>query len=240
MKKRYTHIFFDLDNTLWDFEKNSRVAMQSTFNHFIFDSFKIDFNTFLKVYSKHNDALWMNYRKKEMGKKELVRRRFQDTLSELKICGVDPEQMNIFYLNEMPKQKLLYPGVLEILEYLKNKHYQLFIITNGFTEVQHRKIESSGLKTFFKKVFTSEEVKTPKPGREIFEYAVKSVNAKKINSLMIGDDWEVDVRGAIDFGIDAVYFANKKNIEFEVLPGSIEANTKIFRIGSVNQLYSIL
>ena len=180
------------------------------------------------------------YRKKEVGKKELIKRRFNDTFLELGISGVDSEQINAFYLNEMPKQKRLYKGVVEILEYLKSKHYKLFIITNGFREVQHKKLENSELMQFFDKVFTSEEVKTPKPGREIFEYAIKSANAKKANSIMIGDDWNTDVIGANSFGIDAVFFANSSDFEFEDLSNSEMANALIYRMGTINQLHSIL
>lgn len=208
MQKKYTHLFFDLDNTLWDFRKNSKLAMQVTFNHFKLGEKKIDFNLFFEVYEKINHALWASYRKKEVGKKELIRRRFEDTFSELKITGIDPNKINTFYLNEMPNQKTLYPRVLETLGYLKTKRYQLNIITNGFTEVQNKKMESSGLRPFFNKIFTSEAIKTPKPGREIFEHAIKSVNAKKVKSLMIGDDWDVDIMGATKFGIDAVYISN--------------------------------
>jgi putative hydrolase of the HAD superfamily len=233
MKKKYTHLFFDLDNTLWDFSKNSKLAMQTTFNHFKLVEKDIDFNRFFEVYEKINHALWASYRKKEVSKKELIRRRFEDTFSELKIIGIDSNEINTFYLNEMPNQKTLYPGVIETLEYLKTKRYQLNIITNGFTEVQNKKLKSSGLHPFFNKVFTSEEVKTPKPGREIFEHAIKSVNAKKTNSLMIGDDWDVDILGAAKFGIDAVYIGNDTY--------SYAGNRNVvYSFESVNKLQSIL
>ena len=240
MQKKYTHLFFDLDNTLWDFRKNSKLAMQTTFNHFKLEMQQVDFNQFFEVYLTHNHNLWASYRKKEVGKKELIRKRFEDTFSELKIVEIDPNKMNTFYLNEMPNQKTLYPGVVETLEYLKTKRYKLFIITNGFKEVQHKKLESSGLKPFFNKVFTSEEIKTPKPGREIFEYAVKSVNARKINSLMIGDDWDVDILGASKFGIDAVYIGDKENSNMASEGiSSVNRNT-IYCFETIDKLTSVL
>lgn len=239
MKKKYTHIFFDLDNTLWNFEKNSEFAMRSTFEYFMPDSPKSDFNQFFTAYSKHNHALWGMYRKKEIGKKELIKRRFQDSFSELGILGVDPERMNAFYLNEMPKQKRLYEGVIETLHYLKTKRYKMFIITNGFREVQHKKLENSGLKPFIEKIFTSEEVKTPKPGREIFEYAIKSANAKKSNSLMIGDDWEVDIMGAANFGLDAIHYANTDSSHVETLEGITDKNS-IIRVGRLKDIKEFL
>ncbi len=234
--KKYTHIFFDLDNTLWDFERNSRNAMFEAFGIFRLEPV-INFDQFFSIYLKHNHALWDLYRKNEIGKKELTRLRFENTFNELSVKGVDPEEMNTCYLDVMPKQKVLYEGVSELLEFLKAKKYHLFIITNGFKEVQLKKLESSGLKQYFTKIFISEEIKTPKPGRRIFEYAVKSANAKKLKSLMIGDDWEVDVLGAVNFGIDAVHFTNDCKSECEKLIGETSSRA-IFQTGSLQKLIS--
>ena len=240
MKKKYTHLFFDLDNTLWDFKKNSKLAMLTTFNQLNLDEKQIDFNRFFTVYESINHALWAKYRKKEVSKKELIRKRFADTFSELKIVGIDPDKMNTVYLNEMPKQKALYSGVPELLEYLKTKRYQLNIITNGFKEVQHKKLESSGLRPFFNKIFTSEEIKTPKPGREIFEYAIKSVNAKKVNCLMIGDDWDVDILGAVNFGVDAAYVGNCSTHSSDTDKNNTKNRHTIYCFEEVKQLQNIL
>lgn len=211
MKKKYTHIFFDLDNTLWDFENNSRVAMRKTFNHFGIKETVDDFEAFFEVYLKNNKNLWMGYRKKLVKKKDLVKRRFQETFDELHIEGLKPDEVNDFYLNEMPNQNILLDNAIEVLSYLQVKGYKMYIITNGFKEVQHQKIKNSGLSTYFSKIFISEEIKTPKPGRAIFEYAIKSANAKKDKCIMIGDDWDVDIMGALSFGIDAVHINRKKN-----------------------------
>jgi putative hydrolase of the HAD superfamily len=209
--KKYTHLFFDLDNTLWDFATNSRHAMLETFNQLSLSEKGVGFDDFFETYSEINHKLWAAYRKKEIRKKELTRQRFQLTFDALQISGIDPQQMNDLYLTEMPKQNYLMEGAIELLDYLKTKPYKLFIITNGFKEVQHKKLESSGLAAYFEKVFISEEVKCPKPGRLIFEHAIKSSNAKKTNSLMIGDDWDVDVMGAVGFGLDAIHFSPKNS-----------------------------
>jgi len=211
MKKKYTHLFFDLDNTLWDFNTNSFHAMQLIFNKFHLDKSTIDFDRFFEVYSNHNHILWDKYRKKDIKKKELTRLRFQLTFEELGLSGIDPQTMNDSYLQEMPKQTFLVDGAADILTDLKTAGYKLFIITNGFIEVQHKKLESSGLKPYFEKVFISEELKVPKPGREIFEHALKSSNAPKSKSLMIGDDWDVDIEGALNVGMDAVYYVPLEN-----------------------------
>ena len=240
VNKKYSHIFFDLDNTLWDFEKNSRFAMKSTFEQFNLKEQNIEFSNFFEIYLENNHNLWAAYRKKDIHKKELIRKRFQLTFDSLQIEGISPENMNKTYLNEMPKQRYLNEGALDILKYLKLKRYKLYIITNGFKEVQYKKLNSSGLMRFFEKVFVSEEVKTPKPGREIFEYAIKSANAKKSVSLMIGDDWDVDILGASNFGIDSVYYP--KNIEQNSAFSDAECSTncKRYKIVSLIELKKIL
>ena len=237
--RKYTHVFFDLDNTLWDFENNSRNAMLQTFNFFEIKE-GTDFDLFFEIYSLHNHALWESYRNKEIGKNELIKQRFQKTLSELNIQGIEPEEMNEHYLSEMPKQKILNPGALEILYYLKSKRYELSIITNGFREVQLKKLQSSGLDSFFTKVFISEVIKTPKPGREIFEYAVKSTNAKKAKSIMVGDDWEVDVLGALQYGIDAVHFDPLYSTGFQEVENPTKGSVLVFKTASLEDLKLIL
>lgn len=238
MNKKYGHIFFDLDNTLWDFKRNSRNAMFVTFHQFKLDS-AFDFNLFFETYTKHNHALWESYRNNEVGKKELARLRFQNAFTELEINGVDAVEMNIRYLNEMPKQKVLNEGVIDILNYLKKKRYQLNIITNGFKEVQREKIETSGLKPFFDKIFISEDIKSPKPEREIFEYSIKSANAKKNSSIMVGDDWVVDVLGAVNYGIDAIHYQRNLEISPIKIENQLNTSCNIYKIGSIYQLNSI-
>ena len=211
MQRRYNYIFFDLDNTLWDFEKNSYLAMQVVFKRIGIQVDGVDFEVFFETYSRHNHLLWEAYRKKAVTKKELTRKRFQDTFDDLGLTGIDAGQMNTDYLDEMPKQKKLLDGVPDILDYLKRKKYHLFIITNGFKEVQIKKLINAGINGFFEKVYISEDVKSPKPSNEIFEYAIKSSNAKKSQSLMVGDDWETDVLGALRFGIDSVYLGKQTN-----------------------------
>ena len=212
MKKKYTHIFFDLDNTLWDFKTNSLHALQATFNFFGLNTQAIKFEDFFDVYARHNHQLWKAYRNKQVRKKELTNQRFQLTFNEFGLSGMDADAMNSHYLSEMPKQNHLIDGAIDLLDYLKSKKYKLFIITNGFKEVQHKKLVNSGLQRYFDKVFISEEVKAPKPDPVIFEHAIKSGNAKKASSLMIGDDYDVDIKGALNFGIDAVFFSPEKDI----------------------------
>jgi len=239
MNRKYTHIFFDLDNTLWDFDTNSRNAMHVSFEHFNLAQ-KVDFSHFYDVYAKHNHHLWELYRKNEIAKKELTQLRFQLTFDELSIIGIDAGLMNTQYLDVMPEQKQLKNGAIELLQYLKKRSYEISVITNGFKEVQHKKIETSGLKPFITNVYISEEIKITKPHRGIFEYAIKSSNARKTQSLMIGDDWEVDVLGAAGFGIDAVCFSKDFNEGLIQEQNTVYNRCNLYKTGSLKALKSLL
>lgn len=240
MKKKYTHLFFDLDNTLWDFEKNSKIALEKTLLHFRLDKKGVGFENFYNAYSSHNKYLWSEYRNGKVVKKELKRLRFEQTFNELGITGIDPLEMNLYYLTEMPFQTHLVEGAVELLDYLTSKGYQLFIITNGFREVQLQKLEKSGLKKYFTKVYISEDIKAPKPAQKIFEYAIKSSNAKKEASLMVGDDFETDIVGAVQFGISAVWL----NVAANGFSGSQvktnSTNTQIYSVHLLNDLKNML
>ncbi len=240
MMKKYTHLFFDLDNTLWDFTSNSKHAMEFTFNKLRLEQKGIIFSDFFEVYQENNHKLWAAFRNKEIKKKELTKQRFQLTFDTLNIEGIDALTMNDLYLTEMPKQKCLMEGAIKLLDYLKVKGYKLYIITNGFIEVQHKKMQNSGLTPYFEKVFISEELKCPKPGRAIFEHAIKSANAKKANSLMIGDDWSGDVLGAVNFGIDVVYFNPIKLSDNQEKHGIGTSSVKIQDISSLFNLFDLL
>ncbi len=204
--KKYKNIYFDLDRTLWDFDSNAKETFQDIYEkhelHKIFNSFDNFYNT----YVKHNERLWKIYRDGKIRKSVLAFKRFALTLEEFgvkdedlaKIIGQD-------YIEISPTKKRLFPGTYETLEYLKIK-YNLYIITNGFNEVQFTKLKNSKLDTFFKKIFTSENAGAQKPNAKIFEHALKSVNARKKESVMIGDDLDTDIIGAKKFGLDQVYF----------------------------------
>lgn len=209
--RKYEQLFFDLDHTLWDFETNSRLAMLETVTELGLKQRIADFDTFFNYYETINTNLWEAYRNQQIRKPELIRKRFEDTLSYFEITGVDPLAMNELYLQLMPLQKQLYPDVLETLDYLKQRRYQMHIITNGFTEVQHRKIESSGLRQYFDRIFVSEEIQAPKPDKRIFQHALKCCNSKKSNSIMIGDSWDSDILGARGMGISQVLVLKNDN-----------------------------
>jgi putative hydrolase of the HAD superfamily len=239
MIKKYTHLFFDLDNTLWNFEQNSLIAMQKTHSYFKLKEKGIGFESFYNSYSIHNKQLWNEYREGKVVKKELKRLRFELTFKELGITGIDPLEMNLFYLTEMPFQTNLVEGAVEILDYLILKGYSLFIITNGFREVQLKKLEVSGLQKYFKKVYISEDIKAPKPSQKIFEYAIKSSNATKEKSLMIGDDFQTDIIGALKFGINAAWLDSAASIQAINNQANSYSN-KIYPLRKIGELKQIL
>ena len=204
--RKYKHIYFDLDRTIWDFDSNSKDAFSGIYDKYDLGRFYENFEHFFKVYTKHNDSLWALYREGKIVKNVLSKLRFEQTLEEV---GVKDEELaaNIGkdYIELSPTKKQLFPGSHETLAYLKEK-YHLHIITNGFKEVQYKKLNNCELDQYFDKIFISEEIGYKKPHPEIFRYAITSVNARKSESIMIGDDFEVDIMGAKDFGIDQVYF----------------------------------
>ncbi len=201
------HIFFDLDRTLWDFEKNSKTTLLKLIedfdliNHGINDSLD-----FIKRYKLHNSRLWDLYRDNVITKEELRDRRFLLTLKEYNINdSLLAESIGIEYVKKSPLQTALFPFTLDTLIYLSEK-YQLHIITNGFKEVQHIKLKNSGLDRFFNIVVTSEQVGVKKPHQKIFKYALNEANALAKESIMIGDDLEADILGAQNVGIKGIYF----------------------------------
>jgi putative hydrolase of the HAD superfamily len=207
LMKSYKHLFFDLDKTLWDFEKNAEATFRMLFSEYkITEKCNCTFLDFYKTYQKHNEQLWDAYRKGDISKEFLHINRFSNTLKHFNIQ--DPVlaiEMADKYITETPNQTNLYPNCIETLELLNKKGFQLYILTNGFVEVQYRKIEKSGIYPYFTKIFTSEELGFQKPNKEIFRKALQKANANTEDSIMIGDDLEVDILGAREAGIDQIY-----------------------------------
>lgn len=206
--RKYDHLFFDLDNTLWDFTTNSRLALKQTLvQNGIIEKLK-SFDSYFETYEQINKSLWHDYHQKKVTKQVLIAERFSQSFNSFGISGYNWHEINSQYLVNMALQTRLFPETLETLQRLKEKGYRMYIITNGFKEVQRAKLDNCELSQFFSNVFISEEIQTTKPHREIFEHALKSTNASKKKSIMIGDSWDTDIVGALDFGIDQVMFLN--------------------------------
>jgi len=207
MKTRNTNItdvFFDLDHTLWDFEKNSALAFETIFK---MQDLDINMPDFLHFYVPINRAYWEKYRKDEITQKELRFGRLKDTFDLINYTVSDDlvELLSVEYIHYLPKYNHLFEGAIEILDYLKTK-YNLHIITNGFAEIQGNKMNNSYISHYFKTITNSEMAGVKKPNSLIFDYALDLAQAKKENSIMIGDCIEADVQGALDAGLDAILF----------------------------------
>jgi YjjG family noncanonical pyrimidine nucleotidase len=202
--KYITDVFFDLDHTLWDFEKNSALAFETVFKQQQLD---IDMSEFLPIYIPMNREYWERYRKDEISQKELRFGRLKDSFDLLKFKIEDDLILVLSeqYIRYLPTFNHLFDGTIEILEYLKAK-YNLHIITNGFAEVQDNKLNNSYITHYFKTITNSEMAGVKKPNSLIFEFALDLAKAKKENSIMIGDCIEADVQGALDAGLDAIFF----------------------------------
>ncbi|WP_343330484.1 YjjG family noncanonical pyrimidine nucleotidase [Polaribacter staleyi] len=201
--KNIQHVFFDLDHTLWDFEKNSDLAFQKVF---IKHSISLSLEDFLTVYKPLNFNYWKLYREEKVTKEQLRYGRLKDSFESLNYRVSDDliNEIAVNYLEFLPDFNYLFDGTFEILEYLKSK-YQLHIITNGFEEVQTQKMLSSNIHHYFDKIITSESVGVKKPNPKVFNYALDLAKADKGNSIMIGDNLEADIEGAINVGMRAIY-----------------------------------
>lgn len=204
---KYRHLFFDLDHTLWDFEANAKECFQELYTDKHLQGRGInDFEAFFSAYSAHNERLWSEYTKGLILQAELRWRRMWLALMDF---GIEDEPlskaMSVDFLERLPYKKNLFPYTIEILEYLKNKDYVLHLITNGFQEIQDRKLRNAELQDYFQEVITSEAAQSLKPSRTIFDYALNLSKARPDESIMIGDNQEADIQGAANAGLDTVF-----------------------------------
>lgn len=203
----YKHLFFDLDNTLWDFDANSKYTLQVLFDKYKLGCHFSSFETYYRLYSKNNLLLWQLYGAGKITKEALNKERFAYPLRSYKasLLHLAP-QMEGDYLPLLAQQTRLVPHCLEVLDACKQKRCKLYIISNGFVEIQQQKLKNTGLLPYFTKCYFSEHIGAHKPAKVFFDYAIKSSNAIKKQSLVIGDNVEADIVGAKNAGIDQVYF----------------------------------
>lgn len=201
-------VFFDLDHTLWDFDKNSKITLENIFarNH---PAVAID--TFIENYIPINQACWKLYQYDKITHQQLRYDRLKLSFDAIgyEISDAEIEIISQEYIDLLTETNHLFDGAFEILDYLADK-YKLHLITNGFAHVQEKKLKNANLKSYFSTVTNSEMAGVKKPNPIIFEYALDLAKANKQASIMIGDSLEADVLGALDAGIDAIYFNETK------------------------------
>ena len=201
------HIFFDLDNTLWDHRGNAFSTLKEIFKRQeVYDKYGIDFEDFHTEYYTINERLWEQIRDGEIDKEYLRKHRFYDSFL---FFGIDDESLaQAFednFLDEILNYNDLVEGSFEILEYLYDSGYKLHILSNGFEEVTRRKCELSGIQNYFQTITSADEIDIRKPRPEIYQYALNKAGAVPAGSMMIGDDWIADVEGAKSFGLSVIY-----------------------------------
>lgn len=207
MNKKYNHIFFDLDQTLWDFDTNAGDVLTDIYSRFELQKAGIpEISHFICTYKQINASMWADYSKGTITKEFLRVGRYLRTLAAYGVEGDDlAVTMADYYVSECPKKSMLFPYVREILAYLHPK-YHLHIITNGFEEVQNIKLNACNLNQYFKNVVTSDQAGFKKPDTGIFRYALRKANASAAYSVMVGDQVEVDIIGARNSGMDQIFF----------------------------------
>lgn len=210
--KHKKHIFFDLDHTLWDFDKNSGFAFDTIFKQ---QGFDIDLADFLNIYIPRNQHYWKLYQVNQISHNDLRYYRLKDVFDALQFQVSDAtiHQLSEEYINYLPEYNHLFDGAIEVLDYLK-PNYKLHIITNGFASVQTKKLKNSNIEHYFETITNSEMAGEKKPHPNIFNFALSLANASKAESLMIGDSYEADILGAQKAGIEAVFF-NEQNSNVE-------------------------
>ena len=208
--QRYKNLFIDLDDTIYDFSGASRESFRETYDLLHYERYFDSFEHYLSLYEPYNLELWRIYGEGKITKEELNRRRYSHPLE---CVGVNDQQLADTFCREalgrIPTKGPLMPGALELLEYLRPK-YNMYILSNGFKELQSRKMRTAGIDGYFDALILSEDIGVNKPNRELYEYALAKTGSKLSESLMIGDMFDTDIVGAANIGMDQMYYNPKE------------------------------
>lgn len=198
-------VIFDLDRTLWDFDKNSREVLSELFQDFALEA-KVGLDSFVHVYEHYNFLLWARYQKNEIGRDELRLMRFDSVMKHFGVWTEnESERLAELYVERCPKKTALMDGAMDILDYLKPK-YNLHILSNGFSPVQHIKLENAGLKKYFGLIVCPDTVGCKKPCKKIFHYTVGRAKIKDLSTAVyVGDEFSTDFVGATKAGLQAIH-----------------------------------
>lgn len=232
MTKKYQTLFFDLDDTLWDTAANSKESMKEIYSAYNFGNYYASFEDFYPLYLNYNNQLWDKYGKGEISKTDLMNSRFRKLFEDyVDINDSTLREMNDAFMHNTSLKEKTIDGAVDTLEKLYGE-YRLYIISNGFSEVQYTKLKNSGLNKFFDKIFLSDALGINKPDPRIFDYAIENTSADKQTSLMIGDTYNTDIVGAQNSGIDQVWYNPKESGK-----NNLRAT---FEISKISQLLDIL
>lgn len=232
MTAKYRNLFIDLDDTLWAFSENARDSFAEVYVEFDFGRYFDSFEQFYSIYAERNNALWVDYDHGRITKEELNRERFSYPL--LKVGVDDPELVHAYmkaFFRIIPTKQKLMPHARDVLEYLNGK-YRLYILSNGFRELQSRKLASAGIEGYFRKVILSEDLKVNKPRAEIFYFALSATQSELRESLMIGDSFDTDIAGAWGVGMDQMFYNHRHRTELPFRP--------TYEVASLTELFDLL
>lgn len=214
----YKNLFIDLDDTLWDTCHNNKECLEELYNDYHWGRYYASFEAFYAIYVPNNERLWEQYRNHEIERHTLIFERFHYMLSPM---GIDDREtvlaINRDFLNRTTTKTRLIPGAIELLEYLQPS-YRLFILSNGFREVQFRKLSNAGLAPYIERMILSEDAGIQKPHKEIFDFALINTNSRRSESLMIGDSWDADIVGARNSRIDQLWLNPQNHPAKEFAP----------------------
>lgn len=214
-------IFLDLDDTLWDFAKNSDIALELLYAREqplqqLFDSEA----AFAEAYHTLNSQLWSRYHHAEISRDYLLNERFRGVMDAAlgstpsSSVGIEnlksyADKLNSDYLRLLGEQTNIVEGAKEVLEKL-SREYLIGVLSNGFREVQYDKLRNTGLDRYVQRMVLSDEIGVQKPDRRIYDYALAETGALADETIMVGDNPETDVQGALDAGWRAVFFDKRK------------------------------
>lgn len=230
--REHKNIFIDLDDTLYDFKAASRESFYETYTLLRYERFFSSFEEYMQIYTPRNLQLWEQYGRGEITKSELNRIRYNHPLETV---GIHDEKLAAQFCKEalgrIPTKNILIPHTKELLDYLYPK-YNLYILSNGFQELQEQKMQTTGIRHYFKALILSDHIGKNKPNRELFEHALNSTGSTVENSIMIGDMFETDIIGAANIGMEQIYFnPNKKeNLPFK----------PTYEVGKLTEILDIL
>lgn len=202
---KYKNLFIDLDDTLWDTYHNNKECLEEVYTDYHFNRYYASFGAFFDIYQPHNEQLWRQYRAGEIDRQTLIIDRFRYMLKPMGIEDTKSVlELNHDFLRRTTTKTRLVAGAIELLEYLRPS-YRLYILSNGFREVQDLKMKNSGLSPYFSRMILSEDAGIQKPHKGIFDFALKNTNSRRSETLMIGDCWEADIVGAYHSKIDQLW-----------------------------------
>ena len=205
----HRNIFIDLDDTIWDFTANSHVSLEIMYRDLDIARIYPDYDAFSSAYYAKNSELWALYHHGKIEKDFLIIERYAHLLRTIGYNDIDnrlAQRMNEYYLDTLALQTQLVPYAIELLDYLTQRDYNLYILSNGFIEVQHKKLQSAGIEDYFERMVLSDEIGINKPDRRLFDYALEVTHSQAADTLMIGDNYDADILGAMQAGWGQIYF----------------------------------